>query len=295
MSETRHRDNRSSWVGPLAYDVGTLLPAAPGSAVATVEEVATEQEEVGQEGEIWNLGAQMNGRRYPTTLSAHNKSCRGKKDFRITVEGEAAEFLEITGPSVLEKIKRGETKTTDAVLDLVGVAPGVYNEGTVAVRCVNCSGPCGQDYTTLQVHLTVVGPEDEPDPGTEVAVADEGSGDEALAAGESESEGVTGEGESASGERFAAGATFSDSNGTGWNYCSGRCTKVVEKIKRADGTTSNVVRVKRGTCDSDCSCVLFKDSGGKLDKKLEVDGDKGYVDIGQDTGKNYTLRCCEED
>lgn len=270
MSGIVHRVLRNSTVALVGVVLGASLCAAPGAALAA------EEEQLGQQGEVWNLGTQQNGRRYPTTLSAHNESCGGKRDFRITVEGEAALFLEITGPTVLEKIKRGETKTTDAVLDLIGVAPGVYNEGTVKVRCLNCPARCNLDYTVLEVRLTVAGPEEKPSAETVVAVAEE-KPTEALAPGTS------------------AQKAFTDSDGNGWNYCSGRCGKVVESIRRADGTTSNVVRIKRGTCDPDCSCVLFKYSDGKLEKKLEVSEDKGYLDIGHDNGKDYSVRCCEED
>jgi len=87
--------------------------------------------------------------------------------------------------------------------------------------------------------------------------------------------------------------TFTDSDGTGWNYCSGRCKKVTERIDRAGGGKDNVIRIRKNTCK--CSCVLFKQSGGKLVKKLEVTGKKGYLNIGQDSPADYTVRCCEED
>ncbi len=279
MSGIAYRVLRSSTLALVGVVLGASLCAAPGAALAA------EEEQAGQQGEVWNLGTQQNDRRYPTTLSAHNKSCGGKRDFEITIAGEAARFLQITGPTVLEKIKRGETKTTAAVLDLFGVAPGVYNEGTVTVRCLNCPPRCHQDYTVLQVHLTVAGPEEEVSAEPETAVAEE----EAYASEVSVAE------EEPPTEALASGATFTDTDGTGWNYCSGRCTRVVQSIRRADGTTSKVVRVKRGTCDPDCSCVLFKYANGKLERKLEVDDDKGYLDIDQDDASDYSLRCCEED
>ena len=95
------------------------------------------------------------------------------------------------------------------------------------------------------------------------------------------------------GRKAVKKGAFTDSDGTGWNYCSGRCKKVSEKIPRAGGGKDNVIRITNINCK--CSCVLFKDAGGKLVKKLEVTGKKGYLNIGQDNPKDYTKRCCEED
>jgi len=87
--------------------------------------------------------------------------------------------------------------------------------------------------------------------------------------------------------------TFTDGDGTGWNYCPGRCKKMAEKIPRAGGGRDNVIRIRENTCK--CSCVLFKQSGGQLEKKLQVTGNKGYLNIGGDDPSGYTVRCCEED
>ena len=86
-----------------------------------------------------------------------------------------------------------------------------------------------------------------------------------------------------------AKGTFTDSDGTGWNYCSGTCKKVTQKIKRAGGKTDNVIRITNVSCA--CSCVLFKSTGGKL----EFATDDSYLNIGSDSPGNYSLRCCEED
>ena len=87
--------------------------------------------------------------------------------------------------------------------------------------------------------------------------------------------------------------TFTDSDGTGWNYCSGKCTKRTETIPRAGGGKDKVIRIRNVNCT--CSCVLFKHAGEKLDKKIEVTEDSGYFNIGSDQPSDYSLRCCEED
>ncbi len=87
--------------------------------------------------------------------------------------------------------------------------------------------------------------------------------------------------------------TFTDSDGTGWNYCSGRCTRVTQKIKRAGGSVDKIIRIKKGTCT--CSCVLFETTGPKVVKEIEVTSAKGYFNIGQGSPDDYSLRCCEED
>ena len=90
---------------------------------------------------------------------------------------------------------------------------------------------------------------------------------------------------------------FTDSDGTGWNYCPGKCKKEVKKHARAGGGTDYSIHVTNLSCSEPCSCVLFKNEGGKLIKKLEVDEDdeKGYINIGQDSQRNYSVRCVEED
>lgn len=96
------------------------------------------EDSVGQVGSVWNLGDLAAGRVYPTTLTAQNLSCRGKHDFEISVEG--APWLEVVGPTRLEKIGVGEARTSDARVDLRDVAPGDYR-GTVRIRCLTCPPP----------------------------------------------------------------------------------------------------------------------------------------------------------
>ncbi len=115
------------------------------------------QTQGGQEGSTWDLGQLDPGRRYDTTVTAVNASCRGKHDFTITVEGDAARYITITGPTTLSRIGRGQSKQTPAVLDLTEAPPGSY-EGTVRVRCTTCPANCRQDYQDLHVQFVVKGP-----------------------------------------------------------------------------------------------------------------------------------------
>jgi len=135
-----------------------LLALSVAVSLLLIPAVLSAQEEsAGQRGAVWDLGKLDNGKRYPTTVSAKNENCRGKRTFEIEVSGEIAQFLHITGPKRLEKIGRGEVKTTAAVVDLVGAEPGQY-EGLITVRCLDCSPACHQDYTNLTVLLQVKGP-----------------------------------------------------------------------------------------------------------------------------------------
>ena len=120
----------------------------------------------------------------------------------------------------------------------------------------------------------------------------------AVYAGPKESESRTDQLKEATGETetYRTGSeeimrTFSDTDGTGWNYCSGKCNKRVEKHKRAGGGTDKVIRVLRGSCAKDCSCVLFNTAGPKLVNKLEVEGKKGYLNIGAGNPADYSVRC----
>ena len=95
------------------------------------------------------------------------------------------------------------------------------------------------------------------------------------------------------GKKGVRKGAFTDSDGTGWNYCSGRCKKVVEKVPRAGGGKDNVLRITNLNCK--CGCVVFKNIDGKLVKKAEIKGEKGYLNIGQENPNDYTKRCCEKE
>jgi len=133
----------------LAAVVFAALLALPAAAWA-------QDDQVGQQGAVWNLGALAPGA-YPSTVTAVNESCPGAHDFHVSLQGEAADFIKVIGPTVLIGIPPGGNKTSDVVFDLRGVPPGPHNEGRIAVRCVDCPITCSQDYDILAVHLTITG------------------------------------------------------------------------------------------------------------------------------------------
>lgn len=116
---------------------------------------SAQDDQVGQQGAVWNLGELAQGT-YPSTVTAVNESCPGPHDFHVSLLGEAADFITIIGPSVLTGIPPGQSKTSEVFLDLRATAPGQHNEGEIAVRCVDCPVTCSQDYDLLAVQLTVV-------------------------------------------------------------------------------------------------------------------------------------------
>ena len=122
--------------------------AVPASAWA-------QDQQVGQEGAVWNLG-ELAPRAYPSTVTAVNQSCPGAHDFHVSLEGETIDFLTIVGPTILTDIPPGAQKTSDVVINLRTIAPGPHNEGRIIVRCVDCPITCSQDYDVLAVHLTVL-------------------------------------------------------------------------------------------------------------------------------------------
>lgn len=101
---------------------------------------------------IWDLGTLDAGAQYPTTVTARNASCRGRKAFAIEVE--AAPWLRVTGDERLTGIRRGQEKTTTAVVDLRDVAPGSYR-GVLRVRCEDCPADCREDIEAMEVRLVV--------------------------------------------------------------------------------------------------------------------------------------------
>ncbi len=64
--------------------------ALPASALA-------QDQQIGQDEAIWNLGELMQ-KAYPSTITGANKDCPGAHDFHISLQGEASE-LKIRGHS----------------------------------------------------------------------------------------------------------------------------------------------------------------------------------------------------
>lgn len=87
---------------------------------------------------IWDLGTLEAGKVYPTTVTAENVNCKGKHTFEVSVEG--ASWFRIRGPDALRKIRPGQSKTTDAEVDLTEIQPGEYRS-RLEVRCVTCPPP----------------------------------------------------------------------------------------------------------------------------------------------------------
>jgi hypothetical protein len=128
--------------------------------------VAAPAKESGQRESVWELGSFETGTVKRTTISAMNRTCPGPQTFEITLEGSAAKLLKITGPTRFEGVGMGETRTTDATVDLTGVAAGQYTDGKVVVRCTSCVAPaCTQDRDVLHVQLTVTAPASQPSSG----------------------------------------------------------------------------------------------------------------------------------
>jgi hypothetical protein len=112
----------------------------------------------GQLGSVWSLGTLETGRTYGTSIAAFNRTCSGTHDFAIEVQGEAKRYLAVIGEPEVRGVARGQSKEAPALIDLRGVPPGIYWEGTVLVRCLTCPASCAQDYRILHTRLIVAGP-----------------------------------------------------------------------------------------------------------------------------------------
>lgn len=121
-------------------------------------------EPVGQAGNVWNLGQLVAGKRYPTTVTAVNRNCRGKHNFQLEVDAGASAFLRIEGHPVAERLGPGQSKTLPAVVDLSAVAPGTFDRGHLVTRCLDCPPSCQLDYMAINIRMTVVAPSATPTP-----------------------------------------------------------------------------------------------------------------------------------
>lgn len=121
---------RMSMIEVLVVSVAALAVAVPAAA---------QDQGVGQAGSVWNLG-ELQPRAYPSTVTAVNKSCPGPHDFHVSIEGEATEFLNITGPTILTDIPPGRNKTSDVVFNLRNTAPGPPNGSGQPLRWIRDDG-----------------------------------------------------------------------------------------------------------------------------------------------------------
>lgn len=127
----------------------------------------------GSQSQTWDLGTLDSGKEYSTTITAANISCRGKQTFEIKIE--SADWLRITGPTVLRRISREKQKATEALVDTRGLAPEEY-KGRVTISCTTCPPPpkCTQNISDLAVRLVV------RDPKGEEALGEKDQGDLTL-------------------------------------------------------------------------------------------------------------------
>ncbi|MEM7049183.1 MAG: hypothetical protein AAF604_05965 [Acidobacteriota bacterium] len=102
---------------------------------------------------LWRLGRLETGRTYPTSVTARNANCRGRRDF--TVRAVDTPWLRIVGSDRLQGIKRGREKSTEAEIDLRDVLPGEYR-GLLLVECVDCPANCRQDRQEIEVTVEAV-------------------------------------------------------------------------------------------------------------------------------------------
>ncbi|HVS03433.1 MAG TPA: hypothetical protein VMT16_11740, partial [Thermoanaerobaculia bacterium] len=96
---------------------------------------------------------------HPFPITAVNESCRGKHDFRASFEpaaGSPGGWFRIEGPDTLRRIGVGESKTTQATVDLRSVPAGPL-AGILRVVCISCPPPpvCTQNESVFVLRLAV--------------------------------------------------------------------------------------------------------------------------------------------
>ncbi len=133
------------------YRLACILMTALLAMALQPAPCAAQDQAVGQQGNVWNLGTLRQGEIRPTTLSAQNR-CPGRRKFEFSIVG--APWLRVAGRAVV-KVATGRIESTAAMVDLTGVEPGSYDRGRVVIRCLNCPPACTQDYTEIIVLLTV--------------------------------------------------------------------------------------------------------------------------------------------
>lgn len=119
-------------------------PADPGPVVLFDEPAPTR---------VWDLGPRHVGEVYPVKIAAENRNCRGKQTFAISIE--ETPWLRLTGPATLQRIGRGQGKTTEAEVDLRGMRPGLYR-GYILIECLTCPPPPKCTISTDRIEVVVL-------------------------------------------------------------------------------------------------------------------------------------------
>jgi hypothetical protein len=101
---------------------------------------------------VWELGTLGSGKKYPTQVTIKNISCKGSHTFSAATENLS--WITIEGAEKVENIKIGESRSVNAVIDLINVTPGEY-EGKILIRCLTCPANCVQDVSQINVHVIV--------------------------------------------------------------------------------------------------------------------------------------------
>lgn len=103
---------------------------------------------------VWNLGSLEVGKRYPTSITATNVSCRGRHDFRVEIVDTP--WLQLGGSDTLQRIAVGQSKSVKALVDTGTLSVGPHH-GRVRVVCLNCPPPpaCTQNIVDIDVQMTI--------------------------------------------------------------------------------------------------------------------------------------------
>jgi hypothetical protein len=134
------------------------------------------QRPVGPAPQIIDLGALRWGAVAKGRIAVENprradkrKECKGEHDFRISLDADAALFLELPADPTVYRVALGEKKGLPAVIDTNRLprppAGGVgFYEGIVTSTCLTCAGKCALERQYYKFSLTLLGPEGgEPD------------------------------------------------------------------------------------------------------------------------------------
>lgn len=98
----------------------------------------------------WDFGELASGRAYDTSITAQNLSCPGRQDFAVIVRG--APWLRLPRGGRIEGVRRGESGSAAAVVDLREVEPGELT-GEIEIACPSCPPSCRQDVRRFTVRV----------------------------------------------------------------------------------------------------------------------------------------------